>query len=208
MNKIGMARIEFGFSENPLLAHRVFTSWAAADAYVRPIAEEKGNRGYDKTDFSVTFADGYVYQGRLDVNCQAWSVARHIRENCAFYAGLWHPDHMSDAQYDQFLAMQAQRAPHSQAEHRKLLATYEIGDPVARVISLGEVKGQKLVEALTPRQHLMCAVASAFVGRDFVAGRLAEGDAPEAIFDAVAMAVGALSDAEVADTLRHPHWPS
>jgi hypothetical protein len=83
--------------------------------------------GYDKHDFSVTFADGYVYEGRLDCKHPTCSepdlnVAAHVRGFLRFYASERCPPHMTRERYEEFLA----RQPEAVAECRDLLARYAI----------------------------------------------------------------------------------
>jgi len=83
--------------------------------------------GYDKHDFSVTFADGYVYEGRLDCKhhtCDGadLNVAAHVRGFLRCYAGDRRPFHMTPERYEAFLA----RQPEVVADCKDTLARYEI----------------------------------------------------------------------------------
>jgi hypothetical protein len=68
--------------------------------------------GYDKHDFSVEFADGETYQGRLDCkasNCDDpdLNVGKHMRDFIEFMAGIRRPAWMNDMQWARALAQYA-----------------------------------------------------------------------------------------------------
>lgn len=115
---------------------RIFTGpecWHAASAWLlsqEATFPETG--GYDKHDFAITFADGYVYEGRLD--CQGLQgsgdpdldVAAHVRGFLRFHAGERRPAHMTQRQYLEYLA----RRPEAVEECRALLETYAIPESI------------------------------------------------------------------------------
>lgn len=204
MNKIAMVRIEFGFSESEVLADRVFTSWSEADRAIGPVAAAQGYKGYAKTDFTVIFADGETYCGRLDVNANSGSLADHVQHQCAFNAGHWHPDHMTDAQYQELLRIQARHGSSAEA-YQAFLDTYQIGDPLPPVIALGAVKSQKVIEAWTPTDRLMMTVVGAFMGNEWVAGTLAEGSRPADLFHALAEGMEIIESDIIKEALLAPH---
>lgn len=204
MKKIPMTTIAFGFSEADGLRNRTFTTWGAADRAVFAVAREKTNGGYYKTVFSVTFADGYVYEGRLDVKANEWSLGAHILAHCEFGTGLHCPAHMTPAQYEEMLRTQEHYHPGRQAHYRELLATYQIGDPVAPVVVLAEAKGTKMVRAWSPTQRLMLSVAGAFLGNEGVAATIVAGGTPEAIFTALADAMLDISPEIIRSTMLTP----
>jgi len=84
--------------------------------------------GYDKHDFSVTFADGYVYEGRLDCKHPVCgpsadlNVGTHMRDFLRFYAGERCPAHMTPERYTGFLA----RQPDVVTDCKDTLARYAI----------------------------------------------------------------------------------
>lgn len=204
MTKIPMTTIAFGFSEAEGLGNRTFTTWGAADRAVLAVAGDMTDRGYYKTDFTVTFADGYVYQGRLNVNANEWSVSAHILAQCEFGTGLHCPAHLTPAQYKQHLSCQEHYQPGSQARYRELLTTYQIGDPVAPVVVLAEVKGAKLVNAWSPTQRLMLSVAGAFLGNEVVATMIVGDSTPESVFTALADAIPDISSQVIMSTMLTP----
>jgi len=97
--------------------------WARAQAWLsRQSHTFPAEGGYDKHDFSVTFADGYVYEGRLDCQHRATShpdldVAAHVLSFLTFYAGIRCPSHLTPERYRAFLA----RDPETVAECREAL---------------------------------------------------------------------------------------
>ena len=102
--------------------------WAAARKWLfRQSTTFPSQGGYDKHDFSVTFADGYVYEGRLDCQHSTCSgadlnVASHVHSFLTFYAGKRRPDHMTRERYEDFLA----RQPDVVADCKDTLARYAI----------------------------------------------------------------------------------
>lgn len=112
-------------------AHHVVLSgpyvWHEADqTLVRWSDSAPATGGYDKTDFTVTFADGQTYQGRFDM--MHWSVempslAGHVRGFLRFYAGEERPDHITPQQYQRLLDQQ----PELTEATRKFLQSYAIG---------------------------------------------------------------------------------
>lgn len=83
--------------------------------------------GYDKHEFSVTFADGYIYEGRLDCKHPTCSdpdlnVAGHVRSFLLHYAGERCPVHTTPERYEAFLA----RRPDVVADCKDTLARYAI----------------------------------------------------------------------------------
>lgn len=111
-----------------LAARPGVSAWDRADAQLRAwshTAPGKGG-GYDKCDFTVTFADGETYKGRYDLHhmeVETPSLARHVRGELEFYTGDHCPAHMSAADYARVRAYSG----HTPEEFRAYLATYEIG---------------------------------------------------------------------------------
>ncbi len=84
--------------------------WSTASAWLlRKSSTFPTQGGYDKHAFSVTFADGYVYEGRLDCKHSTCpdpdlNVAAHVQSFIMFYAGNRRPAHMTTDRYQEFLA--------------------------------------------------------------------------------------------------------
>lgn len=116
---ITVMKVEITFSESGWFQRRYkggsaeFASIREADACLIHIASEAGSLGYEKTDFRITFSDGFVYQGRYDIRSLqerqgnpngCCDLADHIMNFLQVYAGERKPAHMTEAQYTQFMA--------------------------------------------------------------------------------------------------------
>lgn len=110
-----------------LTATRSASAWDRASAMLRAwshTAPKKGG-GYDKCDFTVTFADGETYKGRYDLHhmeVEMPDLAKHLRGELEFYTGDHKPAHLSDADY----ARVRDYSGHSPEEFRAYLAAYDI----------------------------------------------------------------------------------
>lgn len=102
-------------------------SFAAADAVLRrwsDTAPEKG--GYDKVDFTIFDAEIQLeYNGRYDL--KHWRVERpnlkdHVVSHLEFMAGVSRPRHMTQQQYDDFLASAVAKMPGLKDEVRLTLS--------------------------------------------------------------------------------------
>jgi len=61
--------------------------------------------GYNKHDFIVTFSDGETYEGRIDIKPRQFiNIGKHMKDTVEFQAGLAKPIHLSDEQYQNYLA--------------------------------------------------------------------------------------------------------
>jgi hypothetical protein len=128
-NKIPMTRINFLFSESPVLANQSFTRWSDATNAVLAVSTKMTSMlGAYKTDFTITFTDGFVYEGRLDVTPEVYDLAQHIHDFCTFHTGTKKPGHLSSEQYQGYL--QSLRAMHSNLteEYQHILDTYLFED--------------------------------------------------------------------------------
>lgn len=76
--------VKIGFSEAP--GHKnpaTFPTLSEANAYLRRLAfGQNPNDGYWKTDFSITFDDGTVYDGRFDIGADAANLEQHCLHFC------------------------------------------------------------------------------------------------------------------------------
>jgi hypothetical protein len=128
-DKIKVTQIMIHRAEGPTekCVKRLFTDWASAEAHISNICYSirPGRPGYDKCDFSITYADGMVYSGRFDAKNpmdEQQSLASHIREHLQFLAGEKCPRHITTEQYDRLLA---EYKCTEAAKH--LLESYQIG---------------------------------------------------------------------------------
>ncbi len=111
------------------------TTWADAEARIIAICTSKDPTlpGYDKTDFVIVFADGETYSGRYDAvhptrDSYDGSLAKHVREHCEFCAGLWKPSHLTDEQYERWLAEQEANRAGFKADALGFLTKYALHD--------------------------------------------------------------------------------
>ena len=127
--KIRATEIRIDWSEaGSELEGKTFATWTAATAYLMPYALEHTTGGYLKTGFTVTFADGHTYEGRIDLMPSEYDLAKHVRDFCEVYGGLFCPVHMTQEQYAGLLASyEKMEAGHAQ-KYADFLNRYEIGD--------------------------------------------------------------------------------
>ncbi len=100
------------------LAHKQLLDWSE-------VAPKTG--GYDKTDFTVTYADGQTYSGRYDLkhtSIEPVDLPGHMQGFLGFYAGRMRPDHLTEERYRSFLATVPEDDKLGAAQ---FLDTYEIG---------------------------------------------------------------------------------
>lgn len=98
--------------------------WEQANAWLLAMAPTFPASGYDKHDFTIEWANGETYFGRLD--CEASNdldVAGHVRRMAEFIAGLHRPAWMNDRQWSDCCDRNELHRP----EALSFLATYQIG---------------------------------------------------------------------------------
>lgn len=129
---IKLKSITFGFSENSMansfLVGKSFKSFRDANLMIGKCAHTAPDTGgYDKTDFTLTFEDGEVYNGRLDMDRKMVGgygiLQKHVRSFLEFYAGKHRPAHLTQEQYDRVLGY---HGPDQQAECKEWLANYDL----------------------------------------------------------------------------------
>ena len=206
--KVPVHAILFRWSESPVCkGGEMYTTWSDANALLMRIARAKdegvpGAGGYDKTSFVVCFEDGYVYEGRCDVNIKdedETNMSLHIRRFVEFHAGLYKPAHMTDEQYQDYLRVSGV----DQQESRDFLDHYMLEDvptpdPNARkpergqVVNFFQAKAEKLTN-WTPEQRLMLVCVGDIVKDETViAQALASGITPEQLFSTAARLADAM----------------
>lgn len=82
--------------------------------------------GYDKTDFTITFANGMKYDGRVDLqraHTKGYDLQAHVYDHCLFLAGMRCPEHMNSIQYDRFLS---DVSPDMKRDAIEFLALYDV----------------------------------------------------------------------------------
>jgi len=137
--KIPVTHIALLFSESPALVNQSFTSWYAANRAILKVSTTMSTlQGAYKTDFHITFADGFLYNGRIDVTPDVYDLAQHIQDFCAFHAGTKKPTHLSLEQYHSYLQSLHTIHPHLTQDYQQILATYLFDDipPVVHPIAI------------------------------------------------------------------------
>jgi hypothetical protein len=82
------------------------------------------NGGYDKCDFTVTFADDETYTGRYDLKYdREESLTEHMMGFLEWYAGEAKNPHCGEKKYQEFMS---RISPQEIAEVKLFLATYQI----------------------------------------------------------------------------------
>lgn len=84
--------------------------------------------GYNKVDFTITYADGSTYGGCYDLHHAshgAADLAAHVLREVRFYTGDHCPAHMDAARYDAFIA--SVTTPAKRQARREFLASHAIG---------------------------------------------------------------------------------
>jgi hypothetical protein len=98
------------------------TTWEAAEAIVAKMAETAPptGEGYDKAGFTLTYEDGFTYEGRIDLqeemSLQSDNLASHIRANVEYYIKSSRPEWMKEDRW---------RA--AQEDAQDFITNYEIG---------------------------------------------------------------------------------
>ncbi len=107
------------------------TTWAEANATLRAWARTAPGpgQGYDKCDFTVTWADGETYNGRYDLEGQETEtadLAAHVLAHARFMAGQWR-SWASPEQYAAILADHERLTHGVTAEWAAFVAGYDLG---------------------------------------------------------------------------------
>jgi hypothetical protein len=105
-----------------------FPTLEAAQAHLNKIAftaPEPATGTYDKTDFVIEWVDGETYSGRYDLqkgglDDSGDNLREHVINFLQFMAGEMKPDHMTDAQYKNYLR------PDNMESAKQFLAKYEL----------------------------------------------------------------------------------
>ncbi len=165
--KVPITKIVFAWSESPDLEDGTTfdgaDAWLLADAAVIRIAQAKQSGGYDKTAFTLHWADGRTYEGRIDVLCEMRSEAapltKHVVDFCAFSSGRRRPSHMTDERHREYLNAQEKHAPGSAEDFAKVLDAYQVGQAQEspRPVNLTrEVDPVQVLKALECYEHQSC----------------------------------------------------
>jgi hypothetical protein len=110
---------------------RPFATWAEAEDAIRSMAAVAPEYGYDKTGFRIEWADGEVYEVRLDIARVVVQIpcplAGHVRRALEFTSGRWRPATMTEERQREFLAENERLHPGGAAWAAKILDGYELG---------------------------------------------------------------------------------
>lgn len=127
--KIKATKFEVTFTEAGDAFKATCESWVAITGRlwrIRRLAMEKDLRGYYKTDFRVTFEDGAVYQGRMDVGqSDEVNLSRYIRTHCEDMTGRSVPAHLTAERWNAYLAEFV--TPADKATMEGFLDRYDLG---------------------------------------------------------------------------------
>ena len=132
--KIPVTKIEILYTEGTPKTPRTFQSWRDVDAFVFSIGESARGRGYRKTGFCVTFADGDTYEGRIDACPGDTNIRKHMRQHCLYYSGRSTPWHKSEEEWGAFLSQVVK--PEVRAALGRILDTYDLEGEMVNVAGL------------------------------------------------------------------------
>ena len=111
--------------------NRPLSTWSEAEDAIHTMARVAPERGYDKTGFRVEWADGEVYEVRLDIARVVVEVpcplAGHVRRALEFTSGRWRPANMTEERQREYLAENERLHPGSAAWAGRILDGYELG---------------------------------------------------------------------------------
>ena len=133
--KIQAVKISIKRAEGPRALCRRLVEFVGADCWeqanewllaMSPTFPASG--GYDKHDFTIEWANGETYFGRLDCKAESCDendldVAAHIRSEVEFVAGTYRPAWMNDRQWSDCCDRNELQRP----EALSFLAAYQIG---------------------------------------------------------------------------------
>jgi hypothetical protein len=110
---------------------RPLSTWSEAEDAIHAMAAVAPEYGYDKTRFRVEWADGEVYEVRLDIARVVVGIpcplAGHVRRALEFTSGRWRPANMTEERQQSFLAENERLHPGGAAWAGKILDGYELG---------------------------------------------------------------------------------
>ena len=130
--KIQAVGFKINWSESNVAdTHTIFKTWRHIGQHIRAIALNAPKGGaYDKTNFTITFADEGTYNGRLDIQHFTMpypgnenDLAQHVNSLCRFYTGELCPNHMTEEDYQNTVN---NLGPEIRKEYADFLETYDI----------------------------------------------------------------------------------
>jgi hypothetical protein len=111
-------------------------TWSEAEKRIRSICERAKDMGCLKTDFTLVYADGESYTGRYDAALPSkasyeGTLSDHVRSHLTFSAGLHRPDHVTEENYERYLAECETRIPGFKQNALTFLKGYALTDEEA-----------------------------------------------------------------------------
>ena len=112
----------------------IHSTWTDAEARIQHICRHAPTDGtYFKTDFAIRYRDGNLYEGRYDAAHPTSKVyeptlSGHVRSHLEYVAGLAHPKHLTEAQYESHLDRLAKDRPGMRDEALAFLTKYALTD--------------------------------------------------------------------------------
>jgi hypothetical protein len=130
------------------------TCWRDANAAILHIAKDAPEGGaYDKTGFTIEWADGKDYEGRIDVTREmsrlAAPLTKHVLDFNTFASGRQCPPHLTEERYREYINATEHHFPGAAAGHGQVLDRYQIGEASDR-----QVRTVKLTREVEPVQVL------------------------------------------------------
>jgi hypothetical protein len=111
--------------------NRPLSTCSEAEDAIHAMAKVAPEYGYDKTGFRVEWADGEIYEVRLDIARVVVEVpcplASHVRRALEFTSGRWRPANMTEERQREFLAENERLHSGGAAWAAKILDGYDIG---------------------------------------------------------------------------------
>jgi hypothetical protein len=204
-DRIPAVSIRFDWSESEHIEDGLTVStFAEADRIVRNAAKYIPPRsGYRKTSFTITYADGETYEGRIDIEPsdahKPNPLTQHVRDFVEYSANLRKPPHYTAEQWEQW--MSGWGGKHVDT-WREFHAKYMIGDPVqpngdetkerdknkssAQIIDFTTYRAKSWLDKLTPEQRLKLHMVTQFIGHDLVSKAVAAGISVDDMFTVIA----------------------
>ncbi len=108
MIKIPVSKVELTFTESPhfkcsTVTPKTFDSMGAVNSFLRSQHYRNApDLGYYKTDFTITWADGNIYQGRFDIGSDREDLTAHVKSFCSVYSLRYRPQHFKDNHWEHF----------------------------------------------------------------------------------------------------------
>ena len=123
---VPIVKVKVGFSENSKFRNREFNS--LRDMAFHFDYHKELDCGYSKTDVTIIYANGFEYKRRYDVSEKDTysTISKDLLKTVKFYAGLYKPSHMNDAQYAQCLD------EHTKKEYLAIYYKYALMDSPMR----------------------------------------------------------------------------